>query len=270
LERRPLDVYARLLELSWPRLVPLLFATWVCLAGVFAIPYFLEPDSVAGARPGSFADAFFFSVQTLSTIGYGVLAPRTLVAHTLVTLESFLGLLAVALVAGLAFAKFSRPSARVLFTRRAIVGRRDGARSLMIRMANARRSAIAEAHVRLAVVRDERTAEGEELRRVYELALVRDWSPFFALTWTIVHRIDPASPLWGATPESLAREDAQLVVSVTGIELAFHQTVHARGTFRHDEIDWDARFRDVLVDGPRGYHVDYGHFHATDPLEPES
>ena len=272
MERRPLDVYARLLELSWPRLIPLLFAVWVCIAGLFALAYFADPGSVAGAQPGSFADAFFFSVQTLSTIGYGVLSPRTPGAHLLVTLESFLGLLAVALLAGLAFAKFSRPSARVLFTRTAVIGRRDGVRSLLVRMANGRSSAIAEAHVRMAVVRDEVTVEGEEVRRFHELALVRSWTPFFALTWTIAHPIDESSPLWGATAESLAAEDAQLVVSVVGIELAYHQTVHARGTWRAGDIAWNARFRDVLVPGrnPAEYRVDYSQFHETEPQEAEA
>ena len=136
-----------------------------------------------------------------------MLSPHTLAAHVLVTLESFLGLLAVALVAGLAFAKFSRPSARVLFSRHAVVGPRDGVRSLLVRMANARRSAIAEAHVRVALARDEVTVEGEEVRRFYELGLVRDWTPLFALTWTVVHPIDETSPLWGETPESLAKAD---------------------------------------------------------------
>jgi inward rectifier potassium channel len=269
LERPQLDVYARLLELSWPRLVPLLFAIWLCIAALFALAYFVDPGSVTGARPGSLADAFFFSVQTLSTIGYGVLSPRTAVAHLLVTLESFLGLLAVALMAGLAFAKFSRPSARVLFSRYAVIGRRDGVPSLLVRMANARHSAIAEAHVRLAIARDEVTVEGEEIRRFNELALVRDWTPLFALTWTIVHRIDESSPLWNATAESLAAQHAQLVVSVVGIELAFHQTVHARGTWWTEEIAWNARFSDVLVPGPgpSGYRVDYTHFHETQPLE---
>jgi inward rectifier potassium channel len=269
LERHQLDAYARMLELSWPRLIPLLFLIWVWIAAVFALAYFFDPGAVAGARPGSFADAFFFSVQTLSTIGYGVLSPRTPMAHLLVTLESFLGLLAVALMAGLAFAKFSRPSARVLFSRYAVIGRRDGVPSLLLRMANARHSAIAEAHVRLALARDEVTVEGEEIRRFHELVLVRDWTPLFALTWTIVHRIDESSPLFGATRESLAAQDAQLLVSVVGIELAFHQTVHARGTWSTDEIAWNARFGDVLVAGrgPSGYRVDYTHFHETLPLE---
>jgi inward rectifier potassium channel len=241
----------------------------VCIAGLFALAYFADSGSVAGARPGSFADSFFFSVQTLSTIGYGVLSPRTAGAHLLVTLESFLGLLAVALMAGLAFAKFSRPSARVVFTRTAVIGRRDGVRSLLVRMANARSSAIAEAHVRMALVRDEVTAEGEEVRRFHELGLRRDWTPVFALTWTVVHPIDESSPLWGATPESLAAEDAQVVVSVVGIELAYYQTVHARGSWRAAEIAWNARFHDVLVPGrgPAEYRVDYSHFHETVPVE---
>ena len=269
MERHPLDVYARLLELSWPRLVPLLFTIWVALAGLFALAYFVDDGAVAGARPGSFEDAFFFSVQTLSTIGYGVLSPRSLGAHTLVTLESFLGLLAVALVAGLAFAKFSRPTARVLFGRHAVVGPRDGVRSLLVRMANARQSAIAEGQVRMALARDEVTAEGEEVRRFYELRLTRSWTPLFALTWTVVHQIDESSPLFGATPESLERDDAQILVSVVGIELAFHQTVHARGTYQYGDIVWNARFRDVLVPGrgPTGYRVDYSQFHQIEKLE---
>ena len=260
------DVYARLIELSWLRLVPLLFFTWIALASLFALLYWLLGDSIAGARPGSVEDAFFFSIQTLSTIGYGVLSPRTIAAHVLVTVESFVGLLGVALVAGLAFAKFSRPSARVLVSERAVVRPRDGVPSLLLRMANARQSHIAEAHVRLTLTRDEITAEGDRVRRFHELRLVRDWTPLFALTWTLAHPIDERSPLAGSSPESLAAQNAEILVSVVGLDLAFSQTVHARSSYAAHEIDWNARFRDVLERGPWGVRVNYAFFHETEPL----
>ena len=263
------DLYHFLLTSSWPRLLALLAAGYGTANAVFAVGYLLEPDAIESARPGSFADAFFFSVQTMATIGYGRMVPRTLLANVLVTLETLTGLLGLAMVTGLVFAKFSRPTARVLFSRVAVIGRRDGLRAFMFRMANERGNSIVEAQVHVALARQEVTVEGESVRRFYDLELVRRLNPIFPNTWTVVHPITESSPLHGATPASVETDEARIVVSVIGLDESYSQTVHARHSYAPADIVWNARFADVVVREPEGdVRIDYSRFHDVVPLEP--
>jgi inward rectifier potassium channel len=256
------DLYLRLLAAPWPLLLAALGVSYLGANAVFAAAYLLGGDALTGARPGSFGDAFFFSVHTMATIGYGSIAPHTLYAHILVTIESMVGLLGLALVTGLMFAKFSRPTARVLFSHVAVVTRRDGVPSLMFRMANARGNQIVEARLHAVLALTEQTPEGEVLRRLYDLALVRSQHVLFTLSWTAVHQITPHSPLFHKSAADLAAAEAEIVVSLTGLDDAYAQTVYARHAYANDDIRWGARFVDILSHTPDGRRrIDYAHFH---------
>ncbi len=263
------DAYHWLLTMSWSGLLGLFLAGFVVANALFAFLYLLGGPHIENARPGSFADAFFFSVQTMATIGYGKLVPATLWANVLVTAESFLGLLGLALATGLIFAKFSRPTARVMFSRVAVLASRDAVPSFMFRVANQRGNQIVEAQIHVVLARDETTAEGELVRRLYDLPLQRSTNALFALSWTVVHPITTNSPLYGATPESLAASVAEVVVSLVGLDETFSQTVHARYSYVAEDIVWNARFVDILstrADGRR--QMDFHLFHevcANDP-----
>jgi inward rectifier potassium channel len=260
------DLYHWLLVEPWTQFFALVLVVYLGANLVFAFGYLSIGDGIEEARPGNFADAFFFSVQTMATIGYGKMAPRGLAANVLVTLEALVGLLGLALVTGLVFAKFSRPTARVLFSRNAVITRFDGAPALLVRMANERGNQIAEAQAHLVLLRTEVTAEGEEVRRMIDLHLRRSQSAFFAFTWMLVHPITPGSPLHGETPESLREKDIDLVASMTGLDETLGQTVHARHAWTPADVLWNHRFADVLVTLPDGRRaVDYGRFHDVEP-----
>jgi inward rectifier potassium channel len=254
------DAYHALLNAHWSVLLAI-FATYYVVANVlFALAYLAGGDDLAHAH--SFTDDFFFSVQTLATIGYGSIAPKTLYANILVAIEAFTGVLGFALATGLFFAKFSRPTARVLFSRVAVVTARDGVPSLMLRLANERANQVVEAQVHIALALSETTAEGEQVRRFYDLALTRTRTPIFVLSWTVVHPITETSPLYGATHDSLMERDGEVIVSVTGIDETFSQAIHARYSYLADEIIWGARFADIMSQLPDGRrHIDYGRFH---------
>ena len=265
LERHLLgDLYHFLLGSSWPLLLLLMALAFVGVNALFATLYLAGADSIEHARPGSFVDAFFFSVQTMATIGYGQMAPRTLFAHLVVTVEAFSGLLSFAVMTGLLFAKFSRPTARVMFSRVAVITARDGVPSLLFRMANERGNQIVEAQAHVLLARNEVTAEGEQVRRWHDLDLLRRHNPLFALSWTAIHRIIPGSPLYGETTESLAASAAEIVVSVFGTDETVSQTVHARYSYGAGNILWGARFVDILSLLPDGRRqIDFTRFHST-------
>jgi inward rectifier potassium channel len=259
------DIYHSLLTTTWTQFFGIVLAAYLGANLLFAGGYLAIGDGIEEARPGSFADAFFFSVQTMATIGYGKMAPRGIAANLLVTVEALVGLLGLALVTGLVFAKFSRPTARVIFSRNAVIARFDGVPSLLVRMANERGNQIAEAQAHLVLLRTERTSEGEEVRRIHDLRLVRSQSAFFAFTWLIVHPITPDSPLHGETPESLRKKDVDLVASMTGLDETLSQSVHARHAWTPDQILWGHRFADVLVTLPDGSRaIDYRKFHEVE------
>lgn len=261
------DLYHYLLRAPWSRVMLLVGATYVGINLLFAGLYLAGGDCLTGAQPGSFPDAFFFSVQTFSTIGYGVMAPKNAFASAVVTCEAFVGLVTVAMATGLMFAKFSRPTARVLFSERMVIAPRDGKPTLMLRMANERGNDIIEASFRLTVLMAETSSEGETMRRMHDLPLVRGDTPLFTLTFQAMHVIDERSPLHGLTPEALAAGEVRFVVTVTGLDADFATTIHARRMYYADDLVWNARFADVLSNRADGRLVlDTTKFHDVLPL----
>lgn len=252
------DLYHFLVGSSWPALLMLVMGAFTTVNALFGLAYWLD-GGVQGSRSDNYPDMFFFSVQTMSTIGYGVLHPTTVLANALVSIEALMGLVSLAMMTGLVFAKFSLPSARVRFSRYAVISRRDGMVSLMFRMANLRQSHIVEARIHLTFARVETTAEGERLRRVYDLRLLRENQPLFALTFTAVHPLTEGSPLVGATIESLRESKAVVIVSLTGLEETFSQTVNARHSYAADDILWGKRLADITT-FEKGGIVDYSRF----------
>ena len=256
------DLYYQLLVMPWALFLGLIAGLFVCANGLFAIAYLLGGDSIANARPGSLSDAFFFSVQTMATIGYGALYPTTVYANLLVAIEAFVGLLGVTMATGLMFARFARPTARVMFSNVAVIMPYNGQPTLMFRAGNRRGNQILEARLWVTLIREETTTEGYTMRRFYDLDLTRHQSPFFVLTWTALHPIDANSPLYGETPESLAQSTAEILVILTGVDETVAQTVHARHAYSAREILWNHQFVDVFSVLPNGQRViDYTRFH---------
>jgi inward rectifier potassium channel len=217
---------------------------------------------VQGVAPGDFTGAFFFSVETVSTVGYGEMAPRSLPAHLVMTAETFVGLFNLAIMTGLLFARISRPTARVVFSERAVVTNFDGQPTLMFRAANRRRNRIVEAEVSVNMLHSWTTQEGDVIRRYETLATIRPHNPVFMLTWQIMHRIDELSPLLGETAASLAASNAQIVVVLKGLDETFAQTIHARTAYTADQIVWGGKLADVITWDEEGRTViDYTHFH---------
>jgi inward rectifier potassium channel len=258
------DAYHHLLTMPLWRFLAIIGAGYLAINTVFAAIY-LVVGGVSGARPGSFADVFFFSVQTLGTIGYGVMSPKSVVANLVVTVETFVGLFNLAIATGLLFARISRPTARVMFSRLAVITQFDGYPTLMFRAANQRRNRIVEAEVSLSLVRDIVTAEGHSVRRFMDMPTLRPRSPLFSITWQVMHRIDESSPLFGETAESLMGQPVEVLAVMKGLDETFAQTIHARTSYTPDEIVWGRRLVDIFFDEPDGRRViDYTHFHDVE------
>ncbi|WP_072619841.1 ion channel [Spirulina major] len=263
------DLYHLLFTLPWPQLLGLLFVAYGGLNLIFAGIYTLGGDCIANAEPGSFRDAFFFSVQTMATIGYGAMYPTTAYSNFWVVIEVFVGLLAVAMATGLMFARFSRPTARVIFSDRLVICPYNGVPTLMLRTANQRGNLILEAQINVVVILPEVTPENHKLRRLYDLNLVRSSTPILSLSWMVMHPIDSPSPLFGMTATDLYECQAQFIVTLTGLDETVGQLIHTRHQYQAQDIDWQAQFVDVLTVLPNGDRkIDYAHFHDTIPLVP--
>lgn len=244
------DLYHTLLTTSWPRLIALMAAGWlatnVLFGGLLLLGPWLGGEAVQNATPGSFKDAFFFTVQTSATIGYGGMLPVTLYGHTLVAIISFVSILQNAMATGLMFAKFAQPSARILFSLRPVIFARDGYNVLQFRLANGRLNQVVEGRVRLSLARDTVESDGERMRRLINLPLVRSESPVFVLTFLAQHVIDEQSPLWGETPESLAANATQFIITFTGIDESFNATIHARHSYTSRHVAWGWKLADII------------------------
>ena len=268
-QRRALggDIYHFIISRGWLALTGIVFGVFLLSNALFGLGYFLVPGSISGSKSGSFADAFFFSVQTIATIGYGQFTPGNLYAQVLVTIEAFVGIVGFALVAGITFAKFSRPTARVLFGNRAVVALRDGVPHLMFRMANWRHNEIVQAELSAVLMVSETTLEGDTMRRLIDLQLVRSRTPLFALTWTAMHRIDESSPFYGPEAiDKLTSRRAEIFLSFHGTDERLAQSIHARYSYKIEDLVVGATFADVLSTLPNGVRVvDYTHFHSLVP-----
>lgn len=259
------DLYHFLIDRSWRHLLGLLAAFYAVANLIFACFYKLGGDCIAGAA--SFRDLYFFSVHTLSTIGYGTMAPKTTYANVLVAVQAFLGTVFVAVTTGLVFAKFSRPTARVMWSKKAVIVERDGKRLLMFRMANERANQIVEATLRAAVARTEITADGERMRRFQDITLERDRNIVFVLSWTAMHVIDDKSPFYNLTTEQMKTQTFQLICSLVGTDETFSQQVHSRNSYNPEDFVWDQRFADIIGTNPDGTRfVDYARFHDLVPM----
>ncbi len=255
------DLYHQLLRASWAATAGSITAMFLGTNVIFALLY-LVGGGVANARPGSFYDAFFFSVQTLGTIGYGTMYPASPAAHAIVTAEALAALAVTAISTGLVFAKFSMPTARLAFSREATIFTMDGARTFAFRVANERGNYVVEAQIRVSLVRTERTAEGLAFYKMYDLQLARDRSPALGRSWTVLHRINEASPLFGATSESLAREEVELIVTILGIDGTSAQNIHGRHSYDEKDVRFGKRHADMLTPLPDGrIQLDYAKFH---------
>jgi inward rectifier potassium channel len=262
------DLYHFILARGWPTFFAMVAVTFLGANLLFASLYLMQPGCIAHARPGAFEDAFYFSVQTIATIGYGGMYPLTRYAHIVVVTEAMTGMLGIAVITGLTFTRFARPSARVLFANKVTITPRDGVPHLMFRMANWRRNRIVEAQLRVVMLSTEKTREGETLRRQMDLPLVRDRTAVFFLTWTAMHRIDADSPFHGGDAlAKLAEKNAGLFLSLIGFDETIGQTVIARQEYTLSDIAVGARFADVLGNDERGrFQIDYRKFHDTVPV----
>jgi inward rectifier potassium channel len=262
------EPYHLLLTIPWLGFLALIASSYIATNALFALAYLAGGDCIENAKHGSFTDAFFFSVQTLASIGYGAMYPKTIYANIIVTIEAMTGLMGIAVMTGLAFARFSRPSARVVFSSVATIAPYEGVPTLIFRTANKRRNQILEAQMRVYLMRDEVTLEGQFIRRIYDLQLLRSQSPSFTLTWVAMHSIDEFSPLYGMTAESLVQTNSTIVISLSGIDETVSQVVHARHDYTADEILWNNRFVDIIHHTPEGHrYIDYNHFHDVLPLD---
>jgi inward rectifier potassium channel len=252
--------YQQMLTMTWTEFLGAVVAVYLLFNVLFAAAYLVAgPHTLIGADEhtlgGAFGRAFFFSVQTFATIGYGQISPNGIASNVIVTAEALFGLMFQALATGLLFARFSRPTASILFSRAALIAPYNGGLSLQFRIANRRKNQIIQLESQVLLSMMERDARGDRVRRYYPLPLERNKVTFFPLSWTIVHPITDQSPMSGKSHEALVAAEAEILVLLSGIDDTFAQTVHARSSYRSEEIVWHARFTSIFERGRDGSRV---------------
>lgn len=262
------DLYHHFMTMGWPRLFGSYAIFFFLFNLLFAAVYGLEPRGIAHLNPKGYWGFFFFSVETLATVGYGDMHPRTPFTHIVASVEIFTGMMSVALVTGMMFARFSRPTARILFARHGVIRSFDGRPTLMLRAANARQNVIMAATAQLTLVREDHTREGSHIRRIHDLALRRSDQPVFVFGWNIQHVIDASSPLAGATAESLGSTGDFLLLTIAGTDETTGQTLMARQDYPLAMLKWNHTFAEILSTGEDGIdRFDYARFHDVEPLD---
>ncbi len=259
------DVYHWMLTLSWPQFAALIFSIYLAVNLIFSVLYYFNLSSIDGAH--SFSDAFFFSVETFATVGYGHFYPDSLYGHIVSTLEIMVGLFGMAVITGLIFVRFSRPMARIVFSRNLVVAPFDGQPALMLRVANLRHQAMVEAEFRIMLILDQPVKEGGTFRRFYQLPLQFDRLLAFPVALTIRHIIDEKSPLHGMTAADLQRCDARLLASVVCVDTVIPAPVQSLQDYLWDDVLFDKRFVEIYsdVDSNR-MTVDYGRLHDVEDV----
>src|ERR1700730_6237427 len=260
------DAYQWLLGLSWPQFAAFVAVVYIALNLIFALLYLFGQNSIAGMASHSFSDAFFFSVQTLATVGYGHMYPQTLYGHIVTTIEIMSGVFLLAVMTGLIFVRFSRPTARVVFSKSIVIAPLNGRPTLMLRVGNLRQHSMVEAEFRIMFHRDEPLLEGGDFRYFYNLKLQFDRLAEFPAAVTLRHVIDENSPLYGATPESLEKARVGLIATVVGIDPVIPAAVQTQQDYTWRDVRFGERFVEMYTDHRDGrLTVDYGRLHDTEP-----
>jgi len=261
------DSYHWLLTLTWSHFALFIFGVYLAVNLLFASLYSLADQAIAEISRGSFFNAFFFSVETLATVGYGHMYPQTVYGHIVATAEIIIGMFGMAVVTGLIFVRFSRPTARLEFSRSLVLTPFDGVPTLMMRVANLRHQAMAEAEFRMMLGRNELTKEGEVMRRFYPLHLQFDRMIVFPVALTIRHVINEKSPLFGMTPEDFEKADVRIYASIVCIDTVIPAPVQSQQDYSWREIRFGHRFAEIYNDLDYGrLSVDYGRLHDTEPV----
>lgn len=267
-----LNFYRTLLSTSWWKFLLVFVGLYIVISLLFSVFYLLcGPDALVGVTAdtfgGRFTEAFFFSVHTITTVGYGHIAPRSFFSNMLVMAEAFVGLSGFAIAAALMFARFSRPVAKIQFSANAVIGPHHGETSFMFRIANGARNELLEVQVRILLSMTE-ILDQLRVRRFYELELDRHKVAFFPLDWTIVHHINENSPLYEVSQNELGERDAEFLILVNAIDDTFHQVVQARTSYRWDEVVWGAKFRDMYRHRGKGQmSIDLKRIHDIQHIE---
>ena len=241
------DPYHLALALTWPRFICLFIVLDLTLNLIFACAYLAEPGAIANAHPGSLSDAFFFSLETLATVGYGVMSPATLYGHIVASTEILCGMAFMAIMTGLVFVRFSRPRARIIYAAHPVIGRFNGKPTLMIRIANGREHRLTDATAQLGALVNEYTQEGHFFRRIIDLRLVRSRLPLFALTWTLMHEIDETSPLHGRDAKQLGEAIVRLFLSIEARDPALAARVYDIRDYGPEDIFHGHRYTDAVA-----------------------
>ena len=258
------DISHRCMTASWPAFIGGAAMVFVAFNAVFAFFYWIGNQPISNVPSGAYIDYLYFSIETLSTAGYGDMHPQTHYGHFIATVELFTGIFSMSLMTGLIFARFSRPNARLLFADHPVISSHDGKPTLMVRFANERHNIIGNATARLWLLKNVVSMEGRPLRRFYELPLIRNEHPALALSWTLYHVVDEESPLYGLNADDLDASKVSLIVVVSGYDVVAAQTVHARRSYDHSDIRFGQRYADIIGTSEDGrIRIDYGRFHET-------
>ncbi|MBB4198077.1 hypothetical protein CCR94_20525 [Rhodoblastus sphagnicola] len=263
------DLFHNSMRASWPVFFAGFAVYFLTMNLAFATLFHLGGDCIANARPGSFLDKFFFSVETLATVGYGDMHPGDVYAHVIVTVEIFTGLSTLAVFTGLIFARFARPRARVLFAHALVFGPHNGQTTLMARLANARHSAVMEAEAELWFIFAEDTAEGKRYVRFRQLTLTQWRNPIFVLSWTLFHPIDEASPLHGFSEADLLAMDARFLLIFNGLDEVSGHRLNVRRAYGGADLRFGHVFADIATPSAEEgapVEIDYRKIHDTEPF----
>ena len=254
------DIYVYLIELDWPRLFSFIFLFYILSNAIFAFFYFQDIEHLNNSDFKSYWDAYFFSTQTMAAIGYGVLNPGSMYLNWIVVFQSAFSLISIAAITGIVFAKISKPHAQILFSNKILLSNFNGQRCLSIRIANIRGNNIVEAIVRLSILTKETTLEGHSMRRVYDLKLIRNQTPFFKLSWTIFHVVDQNSPLF-----DLDLDNSNIITisaTIAGHDETYSNTIYSRRDYKVEDVQQNKYFEDIVVeDDEENLILDFSRFH---------
>jgi len=264
------DTYTRLVTMSWTRFFFVILLAYFVVNTIFAVLYnLIGIENLDGAKGvtlrDQFFDAFFFSAQTISTVGYGHISPQGFITSVLAAFESMLGLLAFALATGLLYGRFSRPTSKVSFSKKMVIAPYENGHGLMCRLVNLRRNQLIEVEVQMVMSYNE-TVDGKHVRRFYPLALERDKIGILSLNWTLVHAITEDSPFYEKSLTELQQAEVEIFVMLKAFDDTFSQTIHTRTSYQDEEIEMDAKFDKMYYHNEEGKMVmDYSKLDKVTP-----